>query len=159
LLERFEVVEQCRRLFHERVLLSERSFLVSSLVVEVFLVDRDLARHNITRAQRCITCSRITSLSRRGVARGVRWVRAAPGGTCQGRQTGENCFFLNHVTIQIVISYVFACNKNKALWLQRVPILSILDYNIGSLAASGSTLLVLRQFCVGAGLYRIRSFS
>ena len=22
-------------------------------------------------------------------------VRAAPGGTCQGRQTGENCFFLN----------------------------------------------------------------
>ena len=42
MLERFEVVEQCRRLFHERVLLSERSFLVSSLVVEVFLVDRDL---------------------------------------------------------------------------------------------------------------------
>ena len=64
MLERFEVVEQCRRLFHERVLLSERSFLVSSLVVEVFLVDRDLANHNVTRAQRCITCSRITSLSR-----------------------------------------------------------------------------------------------
>jgi len=53
--------------------------------------------------------------------------------------------------IQIVISYVFACNKNKALQLQRVPILSILGYNIGSLAASGSTLLVLRQFCVGKG--------
>ena len=53
--------------------------------------------------------------------------------------------------IRIVISYVFACNKNKALQLQRVPILSILGYyNIGSLAASGSTLLVLRQFCVGA---------
>jgi len=29
-----------------------------------------------------------------------------------------------------VISYVFACNKNKALQLQRVPILSILGYNI-----------------------------
>jgi len=29
---------------------------------------------------------------------------------------------------------VFACNKNKALELQRVPILSILGYNIGSLA-------------------------
>ena len=36
--------------------------------------------------------------------------------------------------------------KNKALQLQRVPILSILGYDIGSLAASGSTLLVLRQF-------------
>jgi len=47
------------------------------------------------------------------------------------------------VKIQIVISYVLACNKNKALQLQRVPILSILGYNIGSLAASGSTLLVL----------------
>ena len=37
---------------------------------------------------------------------------------------------------------------------------SILGYNIGSLAASGSTVLVLRQFCVGAGVYRIlvRSF-
>ena len=59
-----------------------------------------------------------------------------------------------HLKIQIVISYVFACNKNKALQLQRVPILSILGYNIGS------TLLVLRQFCVGAGLYQIlvRSF-
>ena len=48
--------------------------------------------------------------------------------------------------IQVVISYAFACNKNKALHLQRVPILSILSYNIGSLAASGSTLLVLRQY-------------
>ena len=47
--------------------------------------------------------------------------------------------------IQIVISYVFACSKNKALQLQRVPVLSILGYNIGSLAASGSTLLVLRK--------------
>jgi len=55
------------------------------------------------------------------------------------------------VKIQIVISYVFACNKNKALQLQCVPILSILGDNIGSLAASGSTLLVLRQFCVGKG--------
>ena len=65
-----------------------------------------------------------------------------------------------NVKIQIVISYVFACNKNKALQLQRVPILSILGYNTGSLAASGSTLLVLHQFCVGTGLYRIlvRSF-
>ena len=28
-----------------------------------------------------------------------------------------------------IISYVFACNKNKALQLQRVPILSIMGYN------------------------------
>ena len=33
--------------------------------------------------------------------------------------------FKNHVKIQIVISYVFACNKNKALQLQRLPILSL----------------------------------
>jgi len=39
--------------------------------------------------------------------------------------------FLMHVKIQIVISYAFACNENKALQLQCVPILSI----IGSLAA------------------------
>jgi len=38
----------------------------------------------------------------------------------------------NYVKIQIVISYVFACNKNKALQLQRVPILSILGYNVDS---------------------------
>jgi len=29
-------------------------------------------------------------------------------------------FLKIHVKIQIVISYVFACNKNKALQLQRV---------------------------------------
>ena len=29
-----------------------------------------------------------------------------------------------------IISYVFACNKNRALQLQRVPILSILGYDI-----------------------------
>ena len=33
--------------------------------------------------------------------------------------------------------------ENLVTQLQRVPILSILGYNIGSLAASGSTLLVL----------------
>jgi len=44
-------------------------------------------------------------------------------------QTGEN-FLKIHVKIQIVISYVFACNKNKALQLQRVHILSILSWAI-----------------------------
>ena len=43
---------------------------------------------------------------------------------------GRKLFFLIYVKIQIVISYVFACNKNKALQLQRLPILSILGYNI-----------------------------
>ena len=66
-----------------------------------------------------------------------------------GAANGRKLFLKIHVKIQIVISYVFACNKNKALQLQRVSILSILGYNIGSLAASGSTLLVFRQFCVG----------
>jgi len=52
-----------------------------------------------------------------------------------GAADGRKLFSKIHVKIQIVISYVFACNKNKALQLQRVPILSILGYNIGSLAA------------------------
>ena len=39
--------------------------------------------------------------------------------------------------------------------MHRVPILSILGYNIGSLVASGSTLLVLRQFYI---LNRLSSF-
>jgi len=90
-----------------------------------------------------------TRLTPRGVARGCGPHRAV---------NGRKLFFKIHQKIQIVISYVFACNKNKALQPQRVPILSILGYDIGSLAASGLTLLVLRQFCVGAGLYRIRSF-
>ena len=69
-------------------------------------------------------------------------------GAANGRKI---VFYINSRENSDVISYVFACNKNKALQLQRVPTLSILGYNIGSLAASGSTLLVLRQFCVGKG--------
>jgi len=63
-----------------------------------------------------------------------------------GAANGRKLFLKIRVKIQIVISYVFGCNKKQALQLQRVPILSILGYDIGSLAASGSTLLVLRQF-------------
>jgi len=61
-----------------------------------------------------------------GVARGV----GRSGRHLLGAANGRNLFFKIHVKIQIVISYVFACNKNKALQLQRVPILSILGYNI-----------------------------
>ena len=43
-----------------------------------------------------------------------------------GAANGRKLFLKIHVKIQIVISYVFACNKNKALQLQRVPVLSIL---------------------------------
>jgi len=91
---------------------------------------------------------------------GVRGGAGRTGRRLLGAVNGRKLFLKIYVNIQIVISYVSACNKNKALQLQRVPILSILGYSIGSLAASGSTLLVLRQFCVGAGLYRIlvRSF-
>ena len=46
-----------------------------------------------------------------------------------GAANGRKLFLKIHVKIQIVISYVFACNKNKALQLQRVSILSILGYN------------------------------
>jgi len=52
-----------------------------------------------------------------------------------GAANGQKLFLKIHVKIQIVIAYVFACNKNEALQLQRVPVLSILGYNIGSLAA------------------------
>jgi len=45
-----------------------------------------------------------------------------------GAANGRKLFLKIHVKIQIVISYVFACNKNKALQLQRVPILSILGH-------------------------------
>jgi len=92
----------------------------------------------------------------RGVARGCGPHRAALARGCKrakivfkNSRENSDCNFI-----------CFPCNKNKALQLQRVPILSILGPNIGSLAASGSTLLVLSQFCVGTGLYRIlvRSF-
>ena len=46
-----------------------------------------------------------------------------------GAANGRKLFLKIHVKIQVVISYVFAC-KNKALQLQRLPILSILGYNI-----------------------------
>ena len=47
-------------------------------------------------------------------------VLAAPGGIRYRAANGRKLFFLIHVKIQIVISYEFACNKNKALQLQRV---------------------------------------
>ena len=77
-------------------------------------------------------------LWRTGVARGVRGCGPHRAALASGAN-GRKLFFKIHVKIPIVISYVFACNKNKALQLQRVPILSILGYNIGSLAVSGST--------------------
>ena len=58
-----------------------------------------------------------------------------------GAANGRKLVLKIHVKIHIVISYVFACNKNNALQLQSVPILTILGCNIGSLAASAPTLL------------------
>ena len=43
-----------------------------------------------------------------------------------GAANGRKLFLKIPVKFQIVISYVFTCNKNKALQLQRVPVLSIL---------------------------------
>jgi len=43
----------------------------------------------------------------------------------QGAANGRKLLSKIHVNIQTVISYVFACNENKALQLQRVPILCI----------------------------------
>ena len=62
--------------------------------------------------------SRISSFPRSsGVATRVRGVRAAPGGTCQGRQRGEKRRkFRKKIRVKIqIVSYVFACKKNKAL--------------------------------------------
>jgi len=48
-----------------------------------------------------------------------------------GAANGRKYVFKNsRENSDCIISYVFACNKNKALQLQRVPILSILGYNI-----------------------------
>jgi len=52
-------------------------------------------------------------------------VRAAPG----GKRAKIVLKYLRE-NLDCIISYVFACNKNKALQPQRVPILSILGYNI-----------------------------
>jgi len=49
-----------------------------------------------------------------GVARGG---AGRTGPHLLGAANGRKLFFLIHVKIQIVISYVFACNKNKALQL------------------------------------------
>jgi len=60
-------------------------------------------------------------------------VRAAPGAGRHllGAANGRKLFFFNsRENSDCIISYVFACNKNKALQLQSVPILSILGYNI-----------------------------
>jgi len=65
---------------------------------------------------------------RTGVATGVR-AAGRTGRHLLGAANGRKLFLKIHVKIQIVISHVFACNKNKALQLQRVPILSILRYN------------------------------
>ena len=55
-----------------------------------------------------------------------------------GAANGRKLFLKIHVKIQIVISCAFACNKNKAARTSS----GILGYNIGSLAASGSTFVV-----------------
>jgi len=53
--------------------------------------------------------------------------RAALAG---GGKRAKIVFFNSRENSDCIISYVFACNKNKALQLQSVPILSILGYNI-----------------------------
>ena len=85
----------------------------------------------------------------RGIARGCG--RAGRTGRHLLRAAnGRKLFLKNHVKIQIVISYVCVQKKQSITAAAR----TYPEYP-GSLAASGSTLLVLRQFCVGAGLYRI----
>jgi len=53
-----------------------------------------------------------------------------------------------HVKIQIV-SFMCLCAIKRKHYSDRVPIVGAVGYDIGSSAASGSTLLVLRQFRVG----------
>jgi len=55
----------------------------------------------------------------RGVARGVRGGAGRTGRHLPGAANGRKLFLKIHVKIQIVIEYVYACNKNKALQLQR----------------------------------------
>jgi len=62
-------------------------------------------------------------VQRRSEARGVRTHRAA---LARGGKRAKTVFKNSRENSDCMISYVFACNKNKALQLQRVPILSIL---------------------------------
>jgi len=48
----------------------------------------------------------------------------------RGGKLAKIVFLNSRENSDCIISYVFACNKNKALQLQRVPILSILGYSI-----------------------------
>ena len=65
-----------------------------------------------------------------------------------GAANGRKLFFLIHVKIQIVILYIMCLRAIKTKHYScsaYLSFLSIMVYNIGSLAASGLTLLVLRR--------------
>ena len=83
----------------------------------------------------------MTLRSSSGVARGVRGVRAAPGGTCWGQQMGENCK-KNHGKIQIVRRHLLQLSaadsasdqssKFKELDIDSCSALTLLkDYEVG----------------------------
>jgi len=60
-----------------------------------------------------------------GVARGVRAAHRAA--LASGGKRAKIVIKNSRENSDCIISYVFACNKNRALQLQRVPIISILD--------------------------------
>jgi len=63
-----------------------------------------------------------------GIARGVRAAHRAA--LASGGKRAKIVIKNSRENSDCIISYVFACNKNRALQLQRVPILSILGYDI-----------------------------
>jgi len=63
-----------------------------------------------------------------GVARGVRAAHRAA--IASGGKRAKIVIKNSRENSDCIISYVFACNKNRALQLQRVPILGILGYDI-----------------------------
>ena len=65
-----------------------------------------------------------------GVAREVRGRGPHRAALSRGGERAKIVFKNSRENSDCIISYVFACNKNKALQLQREPILSILGYNI-----------------------------
>jgi len=79
---------------------------------------RPVAVCNSTRSFDRLPRSQSVAEPGRGVARGCGGC-GSTGRQLLGAANGRKLFFLIHVKIPIVISYVFACNRNKALQLQR----------------------------------------
>ena len=73
----------------------------------------------------------LVSISLRDASVGQRRSEGVRAAVARGGKRAKIVFKNSRENSDCIISYVFACNKNRALQLQRVPILSM-GYTIGS---------------------------